>query len=206
MKVRLNLATAPLENHRRFMLGAVAAGGLALGLFLLLFVQAVRNWQESSEFRAETSRLQSDLSDFRRQRRELEDFFNSQDARRVMDRAAFLNGLIEQRSFPWTRIFVGLESDMPTGVRVVSISPRMEKGEVEVKLVVGARDDESKLKLLRVLEESPQFSRVQIVSETRPQQGDDNLVLEIAAWYKSELSQESNSQEAMASSTPDGGK
>ena len=185
MKVRLNLATSPLENNRSFLFGAFLVGGLALALFALLSMQAVRNWRDSSEFRAEMSRLQRELSDYRQQRRDLEDFFNAPGARRVTDRAAFLNELIHQRGFPWTNIFMDLESNLPTGVRVVSISPRMEKGQVEVKLIVGARGDDDKIKFLKALENSAEFSRIQVVSENRPQQGDDKLLIEITAWYKS---------------------
>jgi Tfp pilus assembly protein PilN len=188
MKVRLNLATAPLENHRRFLLGAALGGGAALALFLLLSMQAYRNWRSSSELRAETARLQGEMMKFREERRLLEDFFSTPDARRIRDRADFLNGLIQQRSFPWTKIFENLEEKLPAGVRVVSISPRMDKGRVEVKLVVGANSDENKIKFLEALEQSEEFSRVQVVSENRPLRTDaDALLLEVVAWYKTVL-------------------
>jgi hypothetical protein len=93
--------------------------------------------------------------------------------------------LIQQRSFPWTKIFENLEEKMPVGVRVVSISPKMDKGRVEVKLTVGANSDENKIKFLQALEESAEFSRVQVVSENRPMRSDgDPLLLEVVAWYK----------------------
>jgi Tfp pilus assembly protein PilN len=185
MKVRLNLATAPLENQRRFVLGAALGGGLALGLLVVLSMQVYRNWRSSSEVRAETGQLQGDLARFREERRALEDFFNTPDAKRIRDRADFLNGLIQQRSFPWTKIFENLEEKMPAGVRVVSISPKMDKGRVEVKLTVGANSDENKIKFLQALEESAEFSRVQVVSENRPMRSDgDALLLEVVAWYK----------------------
>lgn len=188
MKVRLNLATAPLENHRRFLLGAILGGGLAVALLAALSLQVYRNWRSSSEVRAEMAQLQGDLTRFREQRKALEDFFNTPDARRIRDRAEFLNGLIQQRSFPWTKIFENLEEKMPVGVRVVSISPKMDKGRVEVKLTVGANSDENKIKFLQALEESAEFSRVQVVSENRPQRSDaDALLLEVVAWYKMTL-------------------
>ncbi len=187
MKVRLNLATSPLENHRRFLLGAVAAGLLALALLAVLSVRTYRNWRDNSKVREETVRLQGELAAFRNQRRQLEDFFNTPEARRIRDRADFLNELIQQRSFPWTKIFMDLEGRLPRGVRVKSISPRMENGSVQVNLTVGATSDESKVRFLRQLEDSPEFSRVQPVSETRPETEGDTLVLEIVAWYKSVL-------------------
>jgi Tfp pilus assembly protein PilN len=188
MKVRLNLATAPLENHRRFLLGALIGGGLALALFVTLSLQVYRNWRSSSEVRAEVGQLQGDLTKFRGQRKALEDFFSTPEARRIRDRAEFLNGLIQQRSFPWTKIFENLEEKLPAGVRVVSISPKMDKGSVEVKLTVGASSDENKIKFLEALEQSAEFSRVQVVSENRPLRSDaDALLVEVVAWYKTVL-------------------
>lgn len=187
MRPRLNLATAPLENHRRFLLGASFLGLLALGVMAVLVVTTYRGWRANRDLRIETSRLQSELQQFRTQRRELEDFFKLPETRQVMDRAGFLNALIEQRAFPWTRVFMDLERQLPIGVRVVSIAPRMEAGRVEVKLSVGASSDESKLKLLKALQGSPQFSRFQVTSEMRPtrQEEGDRVMLDLIIWYQS---------------------
>jgi Tfp pilus assembly protein PilN len=205
MKIRLNLATSPLENHRRFLLGATVTGAVGLALLGLFSVKLYANWDGNRKVRTETSKLQRELSDFRNQRRDLEEFFSSAYAKNVMDRAAFLNGLIRQRSFPWTRIFKDLEEGLPPGVRVISISPRMQNERVEVKLVVGARSDENKILFIKKLEESPAFSRVQLVSETRPQHGaEDQLTLEVVAWYRSVAPAEAAPAPAVAASQPGG--
>lgn len=190
MKPRLNLATSPLENHRRFLLGASLAGALALTVLVALGISTYRGWRANREMRSETARLQSELQEFRSQRRELEDFFKLPETRRVLDRAGFLNALIAQRAFPWTRVFMDLERQLPTGVRVVSIVPRMEGDHVEVKLSVGASSDEAKLKLLKALQESKQFSRFQVTAETRPTRQDesDRVMLDLTIWYQSEES------------------
>jgi hypothetical protein len=57
-------------------------------------------------------------------------------------------------------MFMDLEKILPAGVRVVTIEPKHEKGRVEVKLVIGAMNDEAKLKFLNALEASPAFSHV----------------------------------------------
>jgi Tfp pilus assembly protein PilN len=188
MKLRLNLASNPLENNRRFLFGATLVGALAGFAFLLLSAAAVRNWSNNRALRAEVSDLEQKMRDFRGQRRELDDFFRRPETRKLMDRAAFLNSLIEQRSFPWTRIFSDLERRLPDGVRVLAISPFMREGRVHLRLIVGARSDEAKLKFLATLEDSPEFSSLQVVSDGRGRSGEpDEVVLEMAAVYAAEL-------------------
>ncbi len=185
MKIRLNLATTPLESHRRFAMGAAVVGTLALAALLLLSWRTYRVWNAERDFRAKMTQQQREMADLGRRRRELEAYFNRPDVLKVRDRAAFLNGLIEQRSFPWTRIFMDLERSLPDGVRVVSISPKMSTGHVEVKLIIGAATDEGKLKFLRSLETSKEFSRIQLLAETRPNKPEetDRVLLELTAWY-----------------------
>lgn len=170
------------------MLGASFAGALALTVMVILGMATYRGWRANREMRNESARLQSELNQYRTERRELEDFFKQPETKRVMDRAAFLNALIEQRAFPWTKVFMDLERQLPTGVRVVSIAPRMDAGRVEVKLSVGATSDENKLKLLSALQESPQFSRFKVLSETRPTRDEegDRVVVDLVIWYQSE--------------------
>jgi Tfp pilus assembly protein PilN len=117
----------------------------------------------------------------------LDEFFKRPDTRRVMDRASFLNSLIVRRSFPWTRIFMDLEKRLPEGVRVVSISPRMREGRVELKLVVGAASDEGKLQFLKTLEKAKEFTSVQVLAERRQDRTTepDKVLLDLVAWYSS---------------------
>jgi hypothetical protein len=74
-------------------------------------------------------------------------------------------------------MFMDMEKIMPTGVRLVSIEPTHDKGEVKVKLLIGAINDEAKLKFLRALESSPAFKGVREDSEnyTDPQQANGDL-------------------------------
>jgi Tfp pilus assembly protein PilN len=185
MKLRLNLATSPLENNRRFLLTTTLAALIAFASLLTLGATAFSNWRANRNLRVEISQLESEMRDFRTQRRDLEDFFKQPATRQMTDRAAFLNALIDQRSFPWTQIFTALEKRLPPGVHVVSLAPRMQDGRVQLRLVFGAADDDAKLRFLRTLEEAPEFSRVQLVSETRPKSGDtsDAVQIEISAVY-----------------------
>jgi len=94
--------------------------------------------------------------------------------------------LIGQRSFPWTKIFMDLEQTLPPGVRIVTISPRLENGRAEVTLTVGASSDEARIKFLEALERSKVFSKVQVKAEHRPEQagGADKIILDLSVWYE----------------------
>ena len=185
MKIRLNLATRPLETHRRFLAAAGLVGTLA-GLALMILswrVYAVR--KADQEFRAKMDQVQRRMIDLRQQRQELERFFDRPENRNLHDRSAYLNSLIDQRSFNWTQMFMDLEKLLPGGVRVVSISPKLEKGRVSVKLVIGTTSDESKLKFLKALESSKEFTGIAVLSERTPTRGEsaDVSFVELTAWY-----------------------
>ena len=186
MKPRLNLATAPLENQRRFFAAALGVGLPALVIFAALAGAAYSDWRSTGERRAEVARLEAELRDFQNRRGELQKSFLTPETKKVMERAAFLNGLIEQRSFPWTKMFMDLERELPSGVHVVSLSPHMLAGGVEVRMVVAAATDRGKLEFLRTLENSAEFKRLMVLAESRPSRQEDAtdiVQLELVAQY-----------------------
>ncbi len=75
-----------------------------------------------------------------------------------MDRSGFLNSLIDERSFPWTRIFTDLEKAIPPGVRVITLTPRLVDGRAEVSMQVGVVSAESEIQFLQAMEKSKAFS------------------------------------------------
>jgi Tfp pilus assembly protein PilN len=185
MKIKLNLATSPLEMHRRFLAGASllgVAGGIVL-VFFGLHVYRTRLTEE--DFRNQMAVIQAATAKLRRENADLEQFFARPENAKLHDRAAFINSLIDERSFDWTKMFMDLEKILPPGVRVVSISPKLQKGQVEVKLVIGASGDESKLKFLRALEQSGDFSKIKVLGERSPAkfEGSERVQIELTAWY-----------------------
>ena len=187
MRVRLNLATKALETHRRFLAGAgltaIVAGLVFLGLGW--HVYTVR--KADAELRARTEDTRQKMAKLEEQRRDLERFFGQKDSADLHDRSAFINSIIDARSFNWTQMFMDLERILPNGVRVISIEPKQQQGHVEVKLSVGATSDEAKLKFQRALEESKVFTQVRELNETRPNstgnQSGDQRVVQLTAVY-----------------------
>jgi type IV pilus assembly protein PilN len=162
MKVRLNLATKALETHRRFLAGAGVTAILAGLTFLGLGWRVYSARKVDAEQRARTANMRQEMAKLEAQRKDLERYFSQKEIAELHDRAAFINNILDARSFNWTLMFMDLEHILPGGVRVISIEPKQVGGHVEVKLTVGAANDEAELKFVHALEESRQFTEVQI--------------------------------------------
>jgi type IV pilus assembly protein PilN len=168
MKVRLNVATKALETHRRFLAGAGLTAVVAGLAFLGLGWHVYTARKVDAEQRARTQSMRQEMSRLEAQRKDLERYFSQKEIAELHDRAAFINAILDARSFNWTLMFMDLERILPGGVRVISIEPKQVGGHVEVKLTVGAISDEAELKFEHALEESKEFTEVQIQHVTSP--------------------------------------
>lgn len=184
MYVRLNLATQPLISHRRFFSGSAALAALGLLLFLGFGWRFYVLRKADESFRARSSKIQAELNEESKQRAELEKYFAQQQAAGFQERAKFVVGVLQARSVNWTQMFMDLEKMLPPGVHVLHIDPKLDKGVVSVHFIVGATNQEAKLKLLKAFEDSPAFAHVVLLSEkaeTRP--GSDPLTIEFVAEF-----------------------
>jgi type IV pilus assembly protein PilN len=185
MKVRLNLATKPLETHRKFIAGSTLVGLVAVIVFLSLGWHVYLARKANAEMRAKSAKILQQVAELEQQRAALERFFALDENARLHDRAAFINSLIDARSFNWTLMFMDLERVLPAGVRVVSIDPKQEKGRIEVKFMIGATSDDAKLKFIKALEDSKTFSHIQVVGLHAPTPGasGEQIMVELTAEY-----------------------
>jgi Tfp pilus assembly protein PilN len=185
MKLRLNLSTTPQENNRPFLAGAILLGTVGLLALLILSRAAYTSWQSNRELRADISHWQEEIRANHVKQQDLAQYFQTPAAREVIDRSVFLNSLIDERSFPWTKIFMDLEKTLPPGVRIVSISPHLVNGRAEVGLQVGVMSDESEIQFLEAIEKSPVFSRVEVDQVRHVSQVGvaDKILLNLTVWY-----------------------
>jgi hypothetical protein len=185
MKLRLNLATSTPANNRPFLATVALGGAVALLALGLLSHAAFRSWQANRDLRADTAQWEARIQADRQTQQDLNAYFQSPAAQQVLGRAAFLNSLIDERSFPWTKVFMDLEQTLPPGVRVVSISPRLINGRAEVTLQVGTATDEGKIDFLEAIEKSKMFSGMVVKDERRSNDvtSTDRITLDLTVWY-----------------------
>src|SRR6266436_8805501 len=98
MKVRLNLATNPLQTHRKFLAGAGLIGVLAGIVFLALGWHDYSVRKSNEALRARAAAMRQEMAGLMAQRDELESFFKEPQNARLNDRSTFLNSLIDERS------------------------------------------------------------------------------------------------------------
>jgi type IV pilus assembly protein PilN len=187
MRVRLNLATKPLESHRRFLAGAGLTAFAAAIVFVALGWHVYVARKADAESRTRMDKTRQEMAKYEAQRADLERYFAQKEIASLHDRAAFINGIIDLRSFNWTLMFMDLERILPAGVRVISIEPKQASGHVQVKLTVGTTNDEAELKFLHALEGSREFSEVQVQRRFLPNQvgskTGDQLIVQLTTVY-----------------------
>jgi hypothetical protein len=184
MYANLNLATKPLVSHRRFFVGAALSIFVAGVLCLVLGLRFYSARKDEEDFRMKSNKLQAEMTALMQQRQDLERFYQRDENRNLQERAKFLDGVAEADSFDWTKMFMDLEHTLPSGVHVVRVEPRLDRGTVSVKFLVGALNQEAELKMLKAFEESKSFSHFELQSEALPRQaGADALTVEFSVIY-----------------------
>jgi type IV pilus assembly protein PilN len=186
MIIRLNLSTKPLETHRSFLAGAALIAFIAIGALIPLSWHVYKVRESDAQMREAAEKTRREFLLYQQQRSQLEQFFTRRENAQLSERAAFINSILDARSFNWTQMFMDLEKIMPPGVRVVSIDPVQKNGGIEVKMNVGAVSDEAMLKFLRSLGESKAFTHVTPASERAPAQAAsvDRVIMELTVIYE----------------------
>lgn len=185
MRLRLNLSTTPQENNRPFIAGAGVIGGLGLIALLVLSHAAYDSWQSNRDLRADISRWQQQVRVDTQRQQQLQTYFETPAAKQVLDRSSFLNSLIDERSFPWSKIFTDLETTIPPGVRVITLTPKLVNGHAEISMEVGVTSSENEIQFLQAMEKSRAFSGI-TVNSVRPvsvQNTQDRILLNLTVRY-----------------------
>ena len=189
MKFNINLATQPYEDARRFFMlwGAILL--VVAALTGVLVYGAVLGWRHTHAVGKRIAIEKSNLDKLTQQEQADLAILNKSENRDVRDRSQVLNSLIRRKQFSWTLIFADLEHLMPARLHVVSIKPQVDpNNEIEVNMRVAGDSRDKAIELIHNMEQSRQFRRAQVLSEStlEQQQGrgpGDTVLFEISAQY-----------------------
>lgn len=171
----VNLARKPFVNRRPVVRVAAflwALGGLLLVANLFLYSD---HWQGTADNRKLLAESERSLREGEQRLEEQDRQLTSLDLRTKNREAAFLNGLISQRTFPWSTLFDHLERVTPIDVRLVTVQP-----------VVQLAGGESNARTRRRSSRSRSDSSVWAASAAESGQGPDEVALRLNGWSKTE--------------------
>jgi Tfp pilus assembly protein PilN len=135
-----NLSTRPFYNER---LVTVALAVVAVLAVLLAGYDVARLMDLNTRRVAARARIDADQREAARIRSQVQSLLQAVDRPTLTRLATFTreaNDIIDQRTFSWTSLFEQLEKTLPPDVRLVSISPRVDKGVTTVAMAIVLRD------------------------------------------------------------------
>ncbi|HEX7780511.1 MAG TPA: hypothetical protein VF424_14785, partial [Vicinamibacterales bacterium] len=176
-----NLSTRPFYNEKLV--------SLAVGLVLLIAIGlTIFNTYELISLMGERRVLNAHIA---RDRGEATRITGQADAlRRTVDQTRLqllasstreANGLIDQRTFSWTEFFGLIEKALPRDVRLIGVSPRVEKGEFKIGMRVATRTPDNLKEFTDALAATGAFYDV-VLAETQ-RYDDDTDTLTLVAGY-----------------------
>jgi type IV pilus assembly protein PilN len=165
MKITVNLATRPFIELRpiflrlRIFMGVLAL--LAVGALVASHILQKKLDVAKAQIDAVHAQVVAAQDEKRRNEQRMREPVNSA----VLTRAHFLNALFLRKSFSWTAIMMDLETVLPAGVQVTSITPEpTTDGDVMIRLRVSGDRDRA-VQLVRNLEKSKRFLAPRLTGE-----------------------------------------
>ena len=146
---------------------------------------AVSGWQNAGRDRQDIAQLRPRSRNATRsaRRRRLTSTWPSN--RSTRDQSQFLNGLIQRKSFSWTRVFEELELVMPTNLHVVSLRPELnEQNQMELEMRVVGDTRAAAVDLVHRMEGSKHFQGAQLVQENTADKGAGILATVVAIMFR----------------------
>ena len=171
MHVNINLATEPYEDTRHFAGVWISIIGALLILAVVLGIAAGVKWRSYRQMSANIARERSVLSDLDNKQRQDLAILDRSENRDVRTKSEFLNDLILRKELSWTKIFTDLEGMMPPHLRVLSVEPKYNLGQLQVNLTLGGDSRERAAELVRRMEKSQSFRNALMISEAQAQTG-----------------------------------
>jgi hypothetical protein len=175
-----NLSTRPFYSER---LASLAIGAVALAAFLLTAYNGLELVARSSERHELRSRIDQDLAEAASVRTATAQLLQTVDRATLTRLAASTseaNDIIGQRTFSWTGFFSLIERTLPIDVRLVTVSPRVERGVFKVSMTVVARDLVDVSEFVDALLETGRFYDAATVDMQRRDDGSLNAQIDAA--------------------------
>lgn len=155
-----NLASRPYRDYRPVWTVVAVLAILSVALLVYNAQTAYRYFATTSDTRAEIAEIEASIAKERQATQVARQQAARFDSPQVRRRAQFVNTQIAQRAFSWNQLLDDLEAVFPPDVRLVSLSPSVERtDEVTLQMSCLARNDDGMVELIQNMFQSPKFVR-----------------------------------------------
>jgi Tfp pilus assembly protein PilN len=138
----------------------------------------VNEWRNAGKDRQEIAGLQAQIAERDRERTQDQAVLDQPANRSTRDQSQFVNGLIQRKSFSWTRVFEDLEQVMPPNLHVVSLRPELnEQNQIQLDMKVAGDNRSASIELVHRMEGSKHFQGAQLMSESQEGGNGSNVVV-----------------------------
>jgi hypothetical protein len=138
--LRGNLATRPFYNDRAVTLAIAGVAALVTVLTIFNATELLSLTERRGAIQDRIERSRNEAARITAEAAALQQGIDRASLAQLAGSAREANVLIDERTFSWTALFGLLEQTMPMDVRLVSVSPRVDKGVMKVALDVVARE------------------------------------------------------------------
>ena len=176
--LRGNLSTRPFYSERlaSLVIGAIAAVVLLLTIYNALELMRLSSTRQ--ELRARIERDHAEAASIRTATTALQRSVDRATLSRLAVSTGEANDVIGQRTFSWNGFFALLEKTLPADVRIVIVSPRVERGVFKVDMTVIARELADVAAFIDALLETGRFYDAATLEQQRREDGTFNAVIE----------------------------
>lgn len=138
--LRSNLSTRPFYNDRLVSLGILAAVVITLALTAFNVTQIASLTGQRSTYTAQIERDQNEAARYRTSAAAITRSIDQKLLTTLVASTREANRLIDQRTFSWTAFFDGVEKTLPLDARLVAVAPRVERGAIQIVMIVVVKE------------------------------------------------------------------
>jgi hypothetical protein len=180
--LRGNLSSRPFYNERlvSLVIALVAVAAVALAAFNGYKIYALST--QRAELKARVARDTAQAQEIERQAAGLQRNVNRTTLSELAVSTQEANALIDHRTFSWTVFFGLVEKTLPFDLHLVSITPRVEKGDMRVTIGVVARQFDDIDTFMDNLQNTGSFYDV-VPRNTERTEDDGTFKADIVAYY-----------------------
>lgn len=181
MMLRGNLATRPFYNERIVTLLLALVAVVVLALTVTNVTRLLQLSSRRSELRAQIGADEAAAARIRQSAATVQKGVDRDALVTLAGSAREANALIDERTFSWTTLLTFIESAIPMGVHLTSITPEFKQGDIIITMMLVGKQAEEVIDFMTALSSTGRFYDVGATVVGATEEGYDRVT--IKGWY-----------------------